>query len=175
MKRPPSDRQLLAAARRAAKNAYAPYSKFKVGAALLCKDGSVVTGCNVENVSYGLTICAERVAIGRAIAEGKRAFVAIAVAALGKMGKNVRPCGACRQVLAEFLPGGQVICGDQSFSVSELLPRRFVFLSSRAGAGFAGLRASPYLGAFRVPPFFERQHDTETAEARRGAEQKTHF
>ena len=92
MKKLPTDRQLLVAARRAAKNAYAPYSKFKVGAALLCKDGSVVTGCNVENASYGLAMCAERVAIGRAVADGKRGFVAIAVVALGKKGKSVRPC-----------------------------------------------------------------------------------
>ncbi len=125
MKRPPSDRQLLAAARRAARNAYAPYSKFKVGAALLCKDGSVVTGCNVENASYGLTMCAERVAIGRAVAEGKRAFVAIAVVALGKNGKNVRPCGACRQVMVEFSSAMRVVCEDFTTTAAALLPARF--------------------------------------------------
>ena len=127
MKRPPTDRQLLAAARRAATLAYAPYSKFKVGAALLCADGSVITGCNVENASYGLTICAERVAIGRAVAEGKRKFVAIAVVALGKKGKEVRPCGACRQVLIEFSARCRVVCPDATFSASELLPSVFRF------------------------------------------------
>ncbi|KAF0243719.1 MAG: cytidine [Planctomycetota bacterium] len=125
MKRLPTDRQLLTAARRAAKNAYAPYSKFKVGAALLCKDGSVVTGCNVENASYGLSICAERVAIGRAIAEGRGDFVAIGVIALGKRGQDVTPCGACRQVLAEFAPDARVICEGRAFKVKELLPAAF--------------------------------------------------
>ena len=125
MKKLPTDRQLLAAARRAAKNAYAPYSKFKVGAALLCKDGSVVTGCNVENASYGLTICAERVAIGSAIARGKRRFVAIAVLALGRKGRKVRPCGACRQVLAEFAGRLRVVCDGASFGLKELLPSGF--------------------------------------------------
>jgi cytidine deaminase len=125
LKKLASDAQLLAAARRAAKNAYAPYSKFKVGAALLCKDGSVVTGCNVENASYGLTLCAERVAMGRAVSEGKRRFVAIAVAALGKRGANVRPCGACRQVMVEFSPGMRIVCPDLVLRAQELLPSRF--------------------------------------------------
>ncbi len=129
MKRLPSDRMLLAAARKAAKNAYAPYSKFKVGAALLCADGSIITGCNVENASYGLTICAERVAIGRAVAEGKCGFVAISVVALGKKGKNVRPCGACRQVMAEFRPDMRVILEARTFSLGELLPNAFEFRS----------------------------------------------
>lgn len=125
MKRLPSDRELLAAARRAAKNAYAPYSKFRVGAALLCKDGSVITGCNVENASYGLTLCAERVAIGRAVAEKKKQFVAMAVVALGSKGKRVRPCGACRQVLAEFGSRLRIVCEDGEFRIDELLPDGF--------------------------------------------------
>jgi cytidine deaminase len=124
--KPPSDRQLLAIARKAAKNAYAPYSKFKVGAALLCKDGSVITGCNVENASYGLAICAERVAIGRAVAEGRRRFVAIAVVALGERGRNVRPCGACRQVLVEFSKSLRVLMGDRVARASDLLPHGFL-------------------------------------------------
>lgn len=125
MKRLPSDRALLAAARKAAKRAYAPYSRFHVGAALLCADGSIVTGCNVENSSYGLAICAERVAIGRAVAEGRRDFVAIAVVALGKRGKDVRPCGACRQVMAEFHTNLRVVCEDQVTTLLDLLPEQF--------------------------------------------------
>ncbi len=91
---------LLAAAAAACRNAHAPYSKYRVGAALLTDDGSVITGCNVENASYGLTICAERVAIGTAVAAGKTPFKAIAI--MADNGPAPFPCGACRQVLAEF-------------------------------------------------------------------------
>lgn len=122
-----TDRKLLALARAAARKAYAPYSRFQVGAALLASDGSVFTGCNVENSSYGLAMCAERVAIGKAVSEGKRSFAAIAVVALGKRGKGVRPCGACRQVMAEFGAKTRVICEDAEFTVGELLPERFRF------------------------------------------------
>jgi len=94
---------LLAEARKAAEMAYTPYSKFRVGAALLCKDGSIVVGCNVENRSYGLTICAERNAIAAAIAKGKIKFEAVAISAPDSV-DPVGPCGACRQVLSEFLP-----------------------------------------------------------------------
>ncbi len=93
---------LWKAARAAAEASYSPYSHFRVGAALLCKDGSVVCGTNVENRSYGLTICAERSAIVRAVAEGTRDFAAIAIAT-PDADYPVGPCGACRQVLAEFL------------------------------------------------------------------------
>ncbi|MEK7466763.1 MAG: cytidine deaminase [Planctomycetota bacterium] len=125
LKKLPTDRQLLTAARRAAKNAYAPYSRFKVGAALLGRNGSIVTGCNVENASFGLTICAERAAIASAVAQGMRQFASIAVVALGPKGKRVRPCGACRQVMAEFSPSLRVICEDRVFSMKELLPSGF--------------------------------------------------
>jgi cytidine deaminase len=91
---------LLEAARNAAENAYAPYSKYRVGAALLCADGELFIGCNVENASYGLTNCAERTAVFSAIAAGQRDFVALAVVADGE--SMPYPCGACRQVLAEF-------------------------------------------------------------------------
>jgi cytidine deaminase len=91
---------LLEAAARAARKAHAPYSDYKVGAALLCADGQVFTGCNVENASYGLTNCAERTAVFTAIAAGRRDFVAMAVVAEGD--RMPYPCGACRQVLSEF-------------------------------------------------------------------------
>ena len=104
--------------------AYAPYSNFAVGAALLAADGRVFTGCNVENISYGLTNCAERVAIGAAVAAGVREFLAVAVVA--DTGVPISPCGACRQVLAEFrVPRVMLANRTQrlEFSLEELLPR----------------------------------------------------
>ena len=92
---------LFDAARRVAKCSYSPYSHFRVGAALLCKDGTVFTGTNVENRSYGLTNCAERSAIFTAISAGKKEFQAIAIFTPDS-GQAVAPCGACRQVLSEF-------------------------------------------------------------------------
>jgi cytidine deaminase len=91
---------LLEAARKAARKAHTPYSDYKVGAALLCSDGAVFIGCNVENASYGLTNCAERTAVFTAIAAGRRDFTAMAIVADG--GSMPYPCGACRQVLSEF-------------------------------------------------------------------------
>ncbi len=91
---------LVAAARRARRNALAPFSGFKVGAALETADGSIVTGCNVENASYGLTLCAERVAMFKAISEGHRRFRRIAVVA--DTASPTTPCGPCRQILWEF-------------------------------------------------------------------------
>lgn len=102
---------LLAEAAAARANAYAPYSRFRVGAAVQTASGKVFRGANVENVSYGLTVCAERVAIGAAVAAGEREVVAVAVVA-GKppgSGDPPAPCGACRQVLYEFGPGMDVI------------------------------------------------------------------
>ena len=92
---------LVAAARAAAANAHAPYSRYRVGAALLASDGTVFAGCNVENASYGLTNCAERTALFKAVSEGRRSFRALAVAG-GTAKSPALPCGACRQVLAEF-------------------------------------------------------------------------
>lgn len=122
-----NDRELLGLAKEARKQAYAPYSGFFVGAALLCADGSIYTGCNVENASYGAAICAERNAISTAVADGKREFEAIAIAAEGK--GCVYPCGICLQVMNEFSKEMRVICQDQerfqSFSLGELLPKGF--------------------------------------------------
>jgi cytidine deaminase len=100
----PNDAALIAAAREARRHARAPYSKFKVGAALETRDGLVFTGCNIENATYGLTICAERVAVFKAMSEGHRAFRRIAIVS-GTSGPTP-PCGACRQILWEF--GGDV-------------------------------------------------------------------
>jgi len=93
---------LFVEARKAADTAYAPYSKFRVGAALLCEDGSIVTGCNVENRSYGLAICAERNAVTTAVSNGKLVLKALAISTPDSV-EPVGPCGACRQVLSEFM------------------------------------------------------------------------
>ncbi len=123
-----SDDELVARARRVRDNAYAPYSRFAVGAALLTRDGAVVTGANVENAAYGSTICAERAAVCRAIAEGQRDFVAVAIVADAE--PFCPPCGACRQVLAEFNPRLRVLMSSLSGPVTEvglaeLLPHSF--------------------------------------------------
>jgi cytidine deaminase len=119
---------LLAAARAARGNAYAPYSHFAVGAALLTGDGRRYSGSNVENASYGLTMCAERTAIFRAVADGARSIAAIAVA--GPDGVTTAPCGACRQVMAEF--GGPDLAvayatseGSTETTLGALLPAAF--------------------------------------------------
>ena len=108
---------------------YVPYSGFPVGAALLCRDGTVFTGCNVENAAFGSTICAERTALLKAVSEGHREdWVAIAIA--GRGGDYCWPCGACRQMLYEFAPELRVLAarGDgefQTVSLSQLLPHGF--------------------------------------------------
>ena len=99
--------QLVAAAAQARENAYAPYSRFRVGAALLTRSGKIFAGCNVENVSLGLTSCAERNAVAAAIASGEKDFLAIAM--VTDFEEPVLPCGACRQVLAEFNPKIEII------------------------------------------------------------------
>jgi cytidine deaminase len=98
---------LINAAERAKSRAYAPYSRFRVGAALLAKDGTVITGCNVENSSYSLTICAERAAIFKAVADGHTKFSTLAIVSDDK--SFLPPCGACRQVLSEFAPDIKII------------------------------------------------------------------
>ena len=123
-----TDKELVNIAKEAMENAYAPYSHFKVGAALLAKDGRVFQGCNIENASYGATNCAERTAIFKAVSEGYREFEKIAIVA--SSGDYASPCGICRQVLFEFLPEGKVILdsdekGMVTFTVRELLPVGF--------------------------------------------------
>jgi cytidine deaminase len=118
--------ELINAALTSRRNAYAPYSKFCVGAALLTRSGRVFSGANVENVSLGLTICAERVCVGAAIAAGETDFEMIAVAADSAV--PVVPCGACRQVLAEFSPSLEILSSTlngetTSFRLDELLPK----------------------------------------------------
>ena len=124
-------RDLVRAAADARQRAVAPYSKFKVGAALLTHKGEIVTGANVESASYGLTCCAERVVLFNALTAGKRGFAAIAVVARAPGGPM--PCGACRQLLAEYAPEANVWVADsqslrtiREFSVSELLPAAFI-------------------------------------------------
>ena len=124
--------QLRTAALRAAENAYAPYSKFSVGAALLFDDGCVVTGCNVENASYGLTSCAERNALFRAISERGPGRRVRAVAVAHRDGRPCSPCGACRQVLSEFVTADAVVCfseeqGGATRRFAEIFPFTFAF------------------------------------------------
>lgn len=127
-------KDLVAEATRVRTNAHAPYSGFAVGAALECTDGTVFAGCNVENLSFGLTMCAERVAIGAAVAAGRRDFRRIAVVA--DTDTPVSPCGACRQVLAEFNPSLEIhlaTTDGQSavFTLEELLPRALTGILDR--------------------------------------------
>lgn len=126
----PQQEQLIAAARDVRKNAYAPASGFLVGAALLTDDGRVFVGCNVENASYGLTICAERAAVCAAIAAGARRVVAAAI--VTGLSDPARPCGACRQVLAEFGADMEIVLvgsGEQvvTTTLAKLLPEPFTF------------------------------------------------
>ena len=122
------EKELTARAVEMLDRAYIPYSNFPVGAALECEDGSIYTGCNVENASYGLTICAERTAVVKAISDGKRKFRRIVI--VGNSEDYCYPCGACRQVLAEFAPEMEVICLNarreaKHLSLRELFPCGF--------------------------------------------------
>lgn len=119
---------LISKAKEALKHAYTPYSKFRVGAAVLTEKGKIFHGCNIENASYGLTVCAERVAIFNAIASGERHFKTMAITASGK--SPAYPCGACLQVLAEFAPELILIIDNKkkmptTISLKALLPMAF--------------------------------------------------
>lgn len=121
--------ELINIAEKAMANAYAPYSKFKVGAAVLCDDESVYSGCNIENSSYGATICAERTAIFKAVSEGKRHLIKIAVVSIEN--DITYPCGICRQVMSEFMPDGSAVMRDKNgriteIKISSLLPYPFL-------------------------------------------------
>ena len=123
-----TDRELMDIAEKAAKNSYSPYSRFPVGAALECRDGTVYTGCNVENAALGSTICAERTAAVKAVSEGHTDFSRIAIWGEGR--DYCMPCGACRQFLAEFSIDMEVLCAKAggryvSYKLSELLPHTF--------------------------------------------------
>jgi cytidine deaminase len=128
---------LVRAAAKAREQAISPYSHFQVGAALLTKSGEIIVGANVESASYGLTCCAERVALFKALTEGQRDFVAIAVVARAPGGSM--PCGACRQLLAEYAPDAQIWVADtdalhrvRTFRVADLLPGAFVVVPGTA-------------------------------------------
>ncbi len=120
---------LVEAAKKARHTAYCPYSHFAVGAALLAKDGRIFTGCNIENASFGATICAERVALGKAVSEGARAFAAIAIVSSAET--KTPPCGICRQVLMEWMPQGDVVLWSKEEGIcieplAQLLPGAFL-------------------------------------------------
>ena len=123
-------KKLVLAADAARAGSVSPYSKFKVGAALLTKGGKIIGGANVESASYGLTCCAERIALFKALTDGEKEFVAVAVVARWDGGPM--PCGACRQLLAEYAPNAKVFIADsadlqtvKTFTVRGLLPRAF--------------------------------------------------
>ncbi len=125
-----TDQELLDLARKASENSYSPYSHFPVGAALECADGTIFTGCNVENAAYGDTMCAERTAVFKAVSEGHRSFVRIAI--WGNSRDFCYPCGSCRQVLSEFAKEMTVICGRgdgawMSARLTEMMPFSFDF------------------------------------------------
>lgn len=125
-----TDRELISHAVEASFNAYAPYSHFAVGAAIECSDGTIFTGCNIENAALGSTICAERTACCKAVSEGHKDFVRIAIYADSQNWPT--PCGACRQFLSEFVPDVEILCAKAgsryvSYKLSELLPHQFNF------------------------------------------------
>ena len=125
-----TDRELINLAKEASENAYAPYSRFKVGAALECVSGKIILGCNIENAALGSTMCAERVAIYKAISEGEFEFSRIAI--YGESADFCMPCGACRQVMSEFSQDMEVLCarstgGYVSYRLNQLHPHAFKF------------------------------------------------
>jgi cytidine deaminase len=133
----PEHRPLLGAARAAMARSYSPYSRFRVGAALLGEDGRIYVGTNVESASYGLSLCAERAAVARAVADGCRAFTAGVV--VTETDEPTSPCGACRQVLVEFAPDMvlYLVARDdamETYVVRDLIPRAFVTFEPGGGA-----------------------------------------
>jgi len=134
----PDHAQLVQAARQAREMSYAPYSRFCVGAALRCADGTIITGANVENASFGLSLCAERAAVARAIAEGRRQFLAIAVCGAGP--QPTPPCGACRQVLLEFAPDLEIILAGEQAAADEVIHTTLAALLPLAFTDFPGGR-----------------------------------
>ncbi len=122
-----NNQKLIEAAKKVSQEAYAPFSGFKVGAALLTASGKIFTGCNVENSSYGLTNCAERTALFKAVSEGEKEFVELSI--YSESDKVFYPCGACRQVLAEFADDLKItiVSGSKTIMVTlkELLPHSF--------------------------------------------------
>lgn len=123
-----SNEKLIESAIRARENAHAPFSNFKVGASLLTESGEIITGCNIENATYGLTLCAERVAIFKAISEGKKKFVKTAIVANTE--NLTPPCGACRQIIWEFCGDIEVVLANlqgatETFQMRELFPNAF--------------------------------------------------
>jgi cytidine deaminase len=141
-----TDRELIEKAKRARLKAYAPYSNSKVGAALLTASGKVYTGANVENVSYGLTVCAERAAVQKAVNQGDKNFLKIAV--VSDRNPPITPCGACRQVLSEFAGNVKIICADlqgkvKTYTLKQLLPQAYKRRSTdKAVNGLNGLNGS---------------------------------
>jgi cytidine deaminase len=137
----PPDDPLITQARAAADRAYVPYSRFRVGAALVADDGTVIPGCNVENASFGMTICAERTAVVSAVGAGHRRFRCIAIslpdAPRDAPATGFMPCGGCRQVLAEFVGADfpVLIDGVGRFRFDELFPNPFVLPEAREGEG----------------------------------------
>lgn len=122
-----TNEELIQYAKQAANYAYAPYSQFYVGAALLTTEGKLYTGCNIENASYGATNCAERTAIFKAVSEGERSFEKIAV--IAKNGSTAYPCGICLQVMSEFMPDITILLEENncivSYQLKDLLPKGF--------------------------------------------------
>ncbi len=130
---PINKNKLIQAAAKAREGSVSPYSNFKVGAALLTKSGEIIGGANVESASYGLTCCAERIALFKALTEGKKNFMAVAVVA--RCDGGPMPCGACRQLLAEYAPTAKVFVADvgdlkkiRAFTVQKLLPAAFTII-----------------------------------------------
>ena len=149
----PSVRTLMASAREAATRAHAPYSGFRVGAALLTGDGRIFTGCNIENASYGLTLCAERVALAKAVSEGATVFRGLAITG-GAAETPATPCGACRQALAEFCPprmpvwyAGLAAGSPRATTLGKLLPHAFTLPRTRGLSPAPGCRMLSHTAA----------------------------